>query len=161
MVYNPDHHRVQRTDATGSIVSIWDKENVIRETGPSTATKDYILQPETFGNLLSWRDGSTPYIISWDGQQSVRRTTSSTGTQNGFWLYDAWGVPLTTATQPPFGYVGRLGYASDGYHFNSWYSMIIGSWLSHVLLMNPMSSNNLYFFQPEIPAPHRVRARKT
>src|SRR5262249_41744037 len=122
---------------------------VIRDAGPADETKDYSLQPETYGNLLSWREnggGGTPPIIPGDGQHSVRKSTPADGGQNGVWLYDAWGGPLAMAAEPPFGYVGRLGYASDGYVRRRWYFDNFGIWGS----MDPLSmasiETNLYWY---------------
>ena len=105
-VYDYQGRRAGRTVGGASTTYLYDKGNLIRESGSVAA--DYLFGPHLDEPLAQSRGGSIYYYIV-DGLGSTQAILSASGSVQATYVYDAWGqVRSQTGTLTnPFTYVGR------------------------------------------------------
>jgi len=122
-VYAPNDFRVKSDDGSNVSKFLWDAKNLLLETNASDDTQAlYTLNPMTFGDLLSKRDGSTSRFYHFDQLGSTLLLSDGTETPTSQYIYEAYGEILAepAGITNPFTFVGRQGYQYDP-HFLHYY----------------------------------------
>ena len=116
----------------------------------------YTVSPAQYGEVLAQRKDSTSHCYHFDGLGSTTELTDVNEAETDSFRYKAFGEALSTsgATQPPFQYVGKLGYYRHpdteiglDYVRARWYRSRIGRFISPDPLLTlgspyPYATNN-------------------
>ena len=89
--YNGDGQRVQKQDSNGTTNGVWDRDNILLETGAQNNTLAvYTLEPDSDGKLVSQIRGVTDSYYLFDGLGSTRCIAGDSGAVTDTYLYSSF-----------------------------------------------------------------------
>ncbi len=107
---------VQRDDGVDIRRSLWDNNNVLRETDDLGAVAvQYTYAPEPYGDLISQHADGDSTFHQYDALGSTTGLTDESGVLTDTSRYEAFGKPLeeTGPVDTPYRWVGQQGYRHD------------------------------------------------
>jgi RHS repeat-associated protein len=114
--YDANGLRSKLITSSSTTYFVRDEKNVLQEAGSNLVTvAQYTDNPGNWGGLTSMRRSGASSFYGFDLSSNTRLLTNTTGTELAAYLYDAFGIELssTGSTTNFLRYAGEVGYWRD------------------------------------------------